>query len=60
MFKPLPAATAKFLHRSLLRNAKDEVTILTDERDTSFIGATEDVITDEEVITAIRSIPCHY
>jgi hypothetical protein len=30
-----------------------------DRRDTSFVGSTDDV-TDEEVIFAIRSVPCHY
>jgi hypothetical protein len=30
-----------------------------DRRDTSFVGAADDV-TDEEVISAIKSVPCHY
>jgi hypothetical protein len=30
-----------------------------DRRDTSFVGTTEEV-TDEEVISAIKSVPCHY
>jgi hypothetical protein len=30
-----------------------------DRRTTSFRGITDEV-TDEEVITAIRSVPCHY
>jgi hypothetical protein len=30
-----------------------------DRRDTSFVGSTDEV-TDEEVITAIKSVPCHY
>jgi hypothetical protein len=30
-----------------------------DRRDTSFLGTTEEV-PDEEVITAIKSVPCHY
>jgi len=32
---------------------------LMDRQDTSFAGATEDV-SDEEVINAIKSVPCHY
>jgi hypothetical protein len=28
-------------------------------RDTSFAG-TADEVSDEEVVTAIRSVPCHY
>jgi hypothetical protein len=30
-----------------------------DRKDTSFVGSAEDV-TDEEVISAIKSVPCHY
>jgi hypothetical protein len=30
-----------------------------DRRDTSFLGTTDEV-TDEEVINAIKSVPCHY
>ena len=33
--------------------------ILMDRRDTSFIGASEEV-SDDEVISAIQSVPCHY
>lgn len=33
--------------------------ILMDRRDTSFVGTAEDV-SDEEVITAIKNVPCHY
>jgi hypothetical protein len=32
---------------------------LLDRRDTSFAGVTDEV-TDEEVISAIKSVPCHY
>jgi hypothetical protein len=35
------------------------VTGKTSRTDTSFAGVTDEV-TDEEVITAIRSVPCHY
>lgn len=45
---------------ALRGNAEDKLTILTDRRDTSFAGTTEYDPTDEEVISAIRSIPCHY
>jgi hypothetical protein len=30
-----------------------------DRRDTSFAGVADEV-TDDEVISAIRSVPCHY
>jgi len=33
--------------------------ILMDPRDTSFVGTADDV-TDEEVINAVKSVPCHY
>jgi hypothetical protein len=44
---------------ALRGNAESDRAILLDRRDTSFAGTTDDV-TDEEVITAIRSVPCHY
>ena len=30
-----------------------------DQRDTTFAGTSEEV-TDDEVISAIKSVPCHY
>jgi hypothetical protein len=33
--------------------------LVMDRRDTSFLG-TADEVTDEEVINAIKSVPCHY
>ena len=33
--------------------------LLLDPRDTSFAG-TSDEVTDDEVISAIKSVPCHY
>jgi hypothetical protein len=30
-----------------------------DRRDTCFVGTADDV-TDEEVISCIKSVPCHY
>jgi hypothetical protein len=58
-FRPLLEAERKQLLTALRGNADKGSAILTDRRDTSFAGAAEDV-TDEEVITAIRSVPCHY
>ena len=40
-------------------NAEGNRVILTDRRDTSFAGVADEV-TDEEVISAIKSVPCHY
>ena len=44
---------------ALRGNAQDSLAILMDRRDTSFVGASEE-ISDEEVISAIQSVPCHY
>jgi hypothetical protein len=40
-------------------NVESDHAIIMDRRDTSFAGTSEDV-TDEEVISAIKSVPCHY
>ena len=44
---------------ALRGNAQDNLAILMDRRDTSFVGASAE-ISDEEVISAIQSVPCHY
>ena len=58
-FKPLNDVERKKLISSLLGNAEKEQAILMNRRDTSFIGTTDEV-PDEEVINAIKSVPCHY
>jgi hypothetical protein len=58
-FRPLLDTERRQLMTALRGNAEDGSTMLMDRRDTSFVGTAEDV-TDEEVITAIRSVPCHY
>jgi hypothetical protein len=58
-FRPLNDTERRQLIAALRGNAESDRAILTDRRDTSFAGSTDDV-TDEEVITAIRSVPCHY
>jgi hypothetical protein len=58
-FRPLLETERKQLLTALRGNAENGSAILMDRRDTSFEGTAEDV-TDEEVITAIRSVPCHY
>jgi hypothetical protein len=58
-FRPLNDTERRQLVTALRGNAEDDKAILTDRRDTSFAGTAEEV-TDEEVITAIRSVPCHY
>jgi hypothetical protein len=49
----------KQLLAALRGNAERGLAVCTDRRDTSLAGTAEDV-TDEEVITAIQSVPCHY
>jgi hypothetical protein len=58
-FRPLNDTERRQLVQALRGNAEENKTILTDRRDTSFAGMSEEV-TDEEVIHAIRSVPCHY
>ncbi len=58
-FRPLNDMERQKLIDALRGNAQSNLTILMNQRDTSFVGATEEV-TDEEVISAIKSVPCHY
>ena len=58
-FKPLNDVERQQLIASLRGNAENDKTILIDRRDTSFIGSADEV-PDEEVINAIKSVPCHY
>ena len=58
-FRPLNDKERQKLVDALRGNAQNNLAILMDQRDTSFVGATDEV-TDEEVISAIKSVPCHY
>jgi hypothetical protein len=58
-FRPLADPERRQLIGALRGNAHRDLAILTDRRDTSFVGTADDV-PEEEVITAIKSIPCHY
>src|ERR1700761_7418987 len=58
-FRPLNDTERRQLINALRGNAESDRAILMDRRDTSFIG-TADEVTDEEVISAIKSVPCHY
>jgi hypothetical protein len=58
-FRPLNDTERKQLIQALRGNAESSRTILMDRRDTSFAG-TADEVTDDEVISAIKSVPCHY
>lgn len=58
-FRPLNVPERTQLLKALRENAEGGKAILTSRQDTGFAGTAADV-TDEEVITAIRSVPCHY
>lgn len=58
-FRPLNDTERRQLISALRGNAVEDRAIIMDRRDTSFVGTTDDV-TDEEVISAIKSVPCHY
>jgi hypothetical protein len=58
-FRPLNDVERRQLIASLRGNAENNRAILLDRRDTSFVGSSEEV-PDEEVINAIKSVPCHY
>ncbi|HLJ94896.1 MAG TPA: hypothetical protein VKU02_17095 [Gemmataceae bacterium] len=58
-FRPLVDTERRQLLAALRDNAERGSAILMDRKDTSFAGTAENV-TDEEVIAAIKSVPCHY
>ncbi len=58
-FRPLAEVERQKLIDALRGNAENKCALLTSPKDTSFIGTTEE-ISDEEVISAIKSVPCHY
>ena len=58
-FRPLNDTERRQLITALRGNAESDRAILMDRRDTSFLGVADEV-TDEEVINAIKSVPCHY
>jgi hypothetical protein len=58
-FRPLNDTERRGLLTALRSNAQDNRAILTDRWNTRFVGTAEEV-TDDEVITAIKSVPCHY
>jgi hypothetical protein len=58
-FRPLTELERKTLVGALRGNAEQGRVLLLDRRDTSFAGSADEV-PDEEVISAIKSVPCHY
>ena len=58
-FRPLNDTERRQLIGALRGNAESDRAILLNRRDTSFAGSAEEV-PEEEVINAIKSVPCHY
>jgi hypothetical protein len=58
-FRPLTDVERARLLTALRANAENNRAILMNRADTGFTGTADD-LTDEQVITAIRSVPCHY
>lgn len=58
-FRPLTELERRQLVTALRGNADGNRVLLLDRKDTHFAGTAEDV-PDEEVIHAIKSVPCHY
>lgn len=57
--KPLIGTDRTNLLEALQKNAYQGQAILTNPRDTGFVGSAEE-IPDDEVISAIKSVPTHY
>jgi hypothetical protein len=58
-FRPLAEVERWQLIDALRGNAEEDRAILMDRRDTSFFRTANDVA-EEEVISSIQSVPCHY
>lgn len=58
-FRPLDPTERQKLVDALRGNAQSNMAILTSPRDTSFAGSSDE-ISDDEVISAIKSVPVHY
>jgi hypothetical protein len=58
-FRPLNDTERRQLIGALRGNAEGDLSILMDRQTTRFAG-TCDEVSDEEVISAIKSVPCHY
>ncbi|MGL4551317.1 MAG: hypothetical protein ACRC33_09020 [Gemmataceae bacterium] len=59
-FRPLDPDQRRRLVAALRGNVEQELAILTDPRDTSFVGTADGLDDADEVIRAIRSVPTHY
>lgn len=60
-FRPLSEVERRQLITALRGNADTGIALLMDRRNTSFLGTVDaEEVPDEEVINAIKSVPCHY
>jgi hypothetical protein len=57
-FRPLNDSERRLLVAALRANAENDRAIFMDHQ-TSFAG-TADEVRDEEVLDAVKSLPCHY
>jgi len=58
-FRPLNDTERRTLLAALRANAQEDRAILMDRRNTRFVGTAEEV-PEEDVINAVKSVPCHY
>jgi hypothetical protein len=58
-FRPLNESERRQLVSALRGNAEQDRFILMDKKDTSFAGAS-DTAPQDAIISAIKSVPCHY
>lgn len=58
-FRPLAEAERRQLLTALRGNADRGLALLLDRRDTGFVGTADD-LPDEQVLTAVKSVPSHY
>jgi hypothetical protein len=58
-FRPLAEAERRQLITALRGHSDRGVALLIDPKDTGFAGTAEEV-PDEQVIAAVKSVPCHY
>ncbi|MDY3551653.1 hypothetical protein R5W24_000732 [Gemmata sp. JC717] len=58
-FRPLAEAERRQLLTALRGHADRGTALLIDPNDTSFAGTADDV-PDEQIITAVKSVPVHY
>jgi len=59
-FRPMNDVERRQLISALRNNAERNRPIMMNRRDTSFEVTAIEEVTDDEVIAAIKSVPCHY